>query len=439
MRPLGFFATTMAVIVVACSSGNGGNGFGDGGSDSGNSTDSSATDTGTGPETGPTFDSGNGDDSSTSGDAESDASFEFDGFAKGDGNNCFDDDGDGWTTCDGDCNDHDSTINPCAFDTNDPNDPVGTDGIDNDCDGQIDNLRTCDASLSAGHDTSAADYASAMDICDNAKCSVVMNAAWYGPNDQYAHRITKHMGSNTLFHPHKGTYMAFLSTGTADDDVDTSTYTPGDGTDLQNTYNNPSQLLANQNVNPCGTGKDEPTTVHDYTELRLTLKAPINAGSFTFDFNFFSEEYPEYVCHGFNDTFLAMLTSQQYTTPTQIAFDGNGHRINVNNSFFADCQTVTTTQPSNLGYTHTCSGALSLLGGTGYELKYGQTSFTLGNGNWGSGATDWLKTTAPIQPGETFTLSFIIYDEGDGLMDSAIDLDNFRWHSTTLSSPVTAR
>jgi len=436
MRALGF-ATTVAVIAVACSSGSGGgSGFDGGLDDSGNPIDSSVDSSGNNPETGPSFDSGGNGDGSSGGDASgTDASFEFDGFAKPDSNNCFDDDGDGWTTCDGDCNDHDSQINPCAFDTNDPNDPVGHDGIDNDCDGQIDNVHVCDTSLTSGHDTSAADYASAMDICDNPKCPVVVGATFYGPNDQYAHRITAHMGSN--FSPHKGSYMVFLSSGTADDDIDTPSYTPGDGTDLQNTFTHPAPLKANQNVNPCGTGKDEPTTVNDYSELRLTLKAPINAGSFTFDFNFFSEEYPEYVCHGFNDTFLAMLTSQQYTTPTQIAFDANNHRINVNNSFFQDCTTIVS--GDNLGYTHTCTGALSLLNKTGYEIEYGQTAFTLGNDNKGSGATDWLNTTAPIQPGETFTLSFIIFDEGDGLMDSAINLDNFRWHSTTLSSPVTAR
>ena len=441
MRPLGFFAMTTTVVVVACSSGGGD--F-DGGTtfDAGNGGDSSATDSGNKPETGPLFDSGpsvdsGGDDATTGNDASQyDATFEFDGFGKGDGSTCFDDDGDGWTTCAGDCNDHDSQINPCAFDTNDPNDPVGVDGIDNDCDGQIDNVHVCDGSLTAGHSTTPGDYASAMDICDNPKCPVVVGATFYGPNNQYAHRVTKHMGTN--FTPHKGTFMAFLSTGTADDDTDTPSYTPGDGTDLKNTFTHPSPLPANQNINPCNTGANEPTTVNDYSELRLTLRAPINAGSFTFDFNFFSEEYPEYVCHGFNDTFLAMLTSQQYTTPTQIAFDANNHRVNVNNSFFQDCTSIALSD--GLGYNHTCTTALiPALSSTGYDLKYGQTAFTLGNDNKGSGATDWLKTTAPIQPGETFTLSFIIFDEGDGLMDSAINLDNFRWHSTTLSSPVTAR
>jgi hypothetical protein len=172
-------------------------------------------------------------------------------------------------------------------------------------------------------------------------------------------------------------------------------------------------------------------------ELDLVLKAPVNAGSFAFDFNFFSEEYPTYVCAGFNDTFLAELTSKLYPSTFQIAYDGSGHRINVNNSYFQDCNSVTV--GDNLGYTHTCTGALSLLSKTGYDIKYGQDAYTLGNDNLGSGATDWLKTTAPITPGETFTLSLIVFDEGDGLMDSAINLDNFRWNSSTVSNPVTAR
>ena len=50
-----------------------------------------------------------------------------------------DDDFDGFTTCDGDCNDKNSLVNPCAFDTNlASGDPVGKDGIDNDCDGLVD-------------------------------------------------------------------------------------------------------------------------------------------------------------------------------------------------------------------------------------------------------------------------------------------------------------
>ena len=45
-------------------------------------------------------------------------------------------------------------------------------------------------------------------------------------------------------------------------------------------------------------------------ELVVTLKAPTNANSFSFDFQFFSAEYPQYVCTEFNDEFLVMQESQ---------------------------------------------------------------------------------------------------------------------------------
>jgi len=32
-----------------------------------------------------------------------------------------------------------------------------------------------------------------------------------------------------------------------------------------------------------------------------------------------------------------------------------------------------------------------------------------------------------------------VFDEADGILDSAVNLDNFRWNSTTLANPVTAR
>jgi hypothetical protein len=254
------------------------------------------------------------------------------------------------------------------------------------------------------------------------------------------------MGNGGQFNPHQGSFMAFLSTGTADDDVDTPSppYLTCPGTDFSVTYPNPMPLTAAQNVNPCGVGVDESTQVaqpHDYTELRMAVKAPINAGSFAFDFAFFSEEYPVYVCQGFNDTFLAIQTSKQFPTGQQIAFDANNHRINVNNAFFQDCNSCVNCVP---GYTFTVnctSNSLSLLNGTSYEKLLGPSTAPASQCNLshGSGGTDWLKTTSPVQPGEQFTLSWIIFDEHDGILDSSIILDHFRWHSTTLGSPVTGR
>jgi hypothetical protein len=476
-------------VVGACSSSdNGGGGFGDSGSaDSGQLDGSMKSDTGV------SRDSASdglmlgqdtiGSDTTTSPDATTEAGFAFDGFGLPDGFEsdapiCPDDDGDGFVACGPgcpvicDCDDHNSLVNPCAFDTNAASgDPVGSDGIDNDCDGIVDNLRVCDGPAPAtpapgvtytavsstfvqGHDTVASDFANASDLCDNLQCQRIVSATWYGPNNSDAHRITPHMGSN--FSPKLGAMMSFLSNGIADDDIDDPGPTPplyrtGDGTDLGNTYTNPYPFSAAENTNPCGVGTAETATspaVHDYTQLQLQIKAPINASGFSFMFNFFSEEYPVYVCAGFNDHFLALLTSKKYPGTTQISFDSSGHPIDVNNSFFTDCTSVTMAETAGFpgpgtttiaGYNHTCTGALSLLNKTSYEIPYCCTGLTNGNDNYGSGATDWLTTTAPISAGETFTLSFVVFDEQDGILDSAVNLDSFRWTSTPVSTPVTAR
>ena len=164
-------ALTAATGMVACGGGGSGgsSGFTPGG-DSGTGGPDGAGDSTTGSDTGANTDgsligadssgssSGGGSGSgSGSGSGAADASYDFDGFSHADGwgeaSYCPDDDGDGWTVCGGDCNDHDSQINPCAFDTSDPTDPVGHDGVDNDCDGKIDNLITCEnASVSGTFD-----------------------------------------------------------------------------------------------------------------------------------------------------------------------------------------------------------------------------------------------------------------------------------------------
>src|SRR4029077_4211819 len=60
------------------------------------------------------------------------------------GGPCLDQDGDGWTTCQGDCCDNTTQcanpalVNPGAIEVN-------GDGIDNDCDGHVDNaILSCD-------------------------------------------------------------------------------------------------------------------------------------------------------------------------------------------------------------------------------------------------------------------------------------------------------
>jgi hypothetical protein len=399
-------------------------------------------------------------DTAASSSSGGDAAFVFDGFGHPDGTTdaafCPDDDNDGWTTCAGDCNDHDSQVNPCAFDTNDPKDPVGTDGIDNDCDGFVDDVVTCESALPAGSDHTPVDNANAANVCDNPLCPrlVGSKAIWYGPSPATAQRVTAHMGTSGEFVPRTipvnpsgapvalNAFMTFFSSGIAEDATDQPSYATCPGTDFMTTFTNPMPLTAAQNVNPCGTGVDESTVpVHDYTELRMTIKAPINAGSYSFDFSFFSEEYPVYICQGYNDTFLAIQYSEQYPQGFQIAYDANSHRINVNNSFFQDCNPCSDCVAGQTGVNITCPNGIAPLTGTFYEVPIASSSSPPSscNESHGSGGTDWLTTTSPVNPGETFTLSWIVFDEFDGILDSSVLLDHFRWHSTTLGSPVTAR
>ncbi len=134
------------------------------------------------------------------------------------------------------------------------------------------------------------------------------------------------------------------------------------------------------------------TSAGDYVTLTFNIEVPIYANSFSFNFNFLSREYPEWVGSAFNDTFEVFLASNAYNG--QIVFDAFGNPVTVNNALFV---IDSFNDPSQLP-------------GTGFDQD---------------GATGWVTTIAPCDPGEIMTLSFEIYDVGDGVWDSAVLLDNF--------------
>jgi hypothetical protein len=133
-------------------------------------------------------------------------------------------------------------------------------------------------------------------------------------------------------------------------------------------------------------------TVYDLCGFTVKLKVPANAKGMAFDFIFFSSEYPEWVGTQFNDSFNVMLKSELFDG--NVAFDNQGNPISINNVLF-----------------NTFGNALA---GTGYDNGVG-------------GSTGWLTTTVPLVPGETITIRFVIYDEGDHVYDSDVLLNNFRW------------
>jgi hypothetical protein len=142
---------------------------------------------------------------------------------------------------------------------------------------------------------------------------------------------------------------------------------------------------------------------YDSTGLKLTIRVPTNARSFSYNFQYFSSEYPEWVCTAYNDHFVALLDSQGYDG--NISFDANQNPVSVNVAFFTvpGCTTCTSPVLAGTGFDGTCQNKIC------------------------GGSTDWLYTTAPVTPGETITLRFATWDQGDHKWDSTVLLDNFRW------------
>ncbi len=141
------------------------------------------------------------------------------------------------------------------------------------------------------------------------------------------------------------------------------------------------------------------------------LKAPAiadgnttDAKGYTFDFAYFSAEFPEYVDSTFNDIFVVWQASEDYT--------GNVTFIN------GQPMTVTALWPIDFQgecdfFDPNCQGADPHLQGTGH----------IDDG----GATGWYKATGGVKPGETFTLAFAIFDMGDSSFDTTALIDNWQW------------
>ena len=192
------------------------------------------------------------------------------------GTNDFDDDGDGYSDNQGDCDD----FNPAMF-PNNAEDP--SNGIDDDCDGQVDEQPVCDC-------PSTSDPAQAFDACEGLVSSPATGPSYgvistYGP-----------------YSPTGGCRMTYLSSG-----VLGGSYQPG--TDFG------------------GSGSSGDTST-----LELTLQVPVWSSSFSFRLNFMTSEYPEWLNQGYNDFFWANLDSGAFSG--NVSFDGNGNPINVDNNFF---------------------------------------------------------------------------------------------------------
>jgi hypothetical protein len=175
------------------------------------------------------------------------------------------------------------------------------------------------------------------------------------------------------FFPRAGGTFAILGTGAVNvaDTPNTSASTSGVLTGLNNSQGN------------------------DMVQLTLVLKPPQGAQCLSFDFAFYSEEFPEFVGSPFNDFFLAELGSSSFvinpdntvTAPNNFARDPGGNIISINTVF-----------------------GVSLLTQSTYD-----------------GGTTILRAVANVAGQPSVTVVLTVSDMSDNIYDSAVFLDNFAW------------
>lgn len=334
-------------------------------------------------------------------------------------------------------------------------DPANFDIPGNDCDddgdGKVDNPPACDDSLSQSG--GAEDFARAMGICatveDNGYGLVSATfTQGYQRNDApkaEQHGILGKFGD--VLKPREGSKLGVLSTGYGQEynggpgkpfggfqEGGILGFTPI-GKDWWMAGFDPGNGTAPPGFPKPASGCKQSNEVNDVINLKLELKAPKNASGIKFDFNFLSGEWPAYVCSEFNDGFIAYLSAEGFNggKPDNISFDKDKNPVSVNNGFFDRCTPgVQTGCADDKNIQSVCPGGPDELAGTGYGIS-GQWCASPPFDNGGNdtstngGATGWLTSQAPVKGGETFTLELMIWDTGDGVLDSSVLLDNFTW------------
>lgn len=133
---------------------------------------------------------------------------------------------------------------------------------------------------------------------------------------------------------------------------------------------------------------------NDLVQLELKLSVPPGVNCATFDFAFYSEEFPEYVGSKYNDAFTAefggtnlSISNNAIVAPLNYAFDAEGHLITIN----------------------TVSGV------------------TAPTASVYDGKTPLRRAQKGVTPNQDVTIVLSVQDLGDSVFDSAVFVDNFFW------------
>lgn len=177
--------------------------------------------------------------------------------------------------------------------------------------------------------------------------------------------------------------------------------------------------------------------------LTLRVRVPTNAKSFSADVNFFSAEFPEWVCSNYNDMFVALVGSQATTNPADgniaVYDDGSDlYPLGINltldvDGLFSQCIDTEVgcrgTQQAN--YTG-CTDVNDLMG-TGFDAidstgtNAPGCNATMGGHEFVGGATGWVKMSGNVEPGEIMDIRFAVWDSGGHIYDALVLIDNWKW------------
>lgn len=315
---------------------------------------------------------------------------------------------DGASTAGGDCNDCSRQIGPGAVDW-------PGNGVDEDCSGTADDEPACDeaAGALASDDPWAA--AAAIGLCRKATATGwgVVEARYTKADGSagmspMSHGLLEAFGSLA---PRAGTSMLALSSGTARAPGQTGYQAPAaaPGANPPGGSNlctrcpfPPGYPIAAQG---CGIPPED-GEAFDSAALELVLRVPTNANALGFDFDFFTTEYPAWVCDQYNDLFATFFDP----APTgalsgNVSFDSERDPISVNSGLLAICDPGKNT----VGAPYPCPDGPSALAGTGYDT---------------GAATGWVRSRAFVPPGQTLRVRFTVWDTADWMLDSLVLVDN---------------